>query len=865
MINAGVRVGSFNGTQIYNPTIKEWTGVVVEVLYPEDQNSSVNPISVKDKLVELINGVWLVTAVEFVSGNSFILNLKSFKNPSLEIKPPFGLSNRAAIITPNNGIIVPYWDTNLVSDEIEKIVELHNLETELDYVDLGLLTETEKLKELRIQDFQVPRGDTQTNENYTGLIGELCFDTETKEVRVHDGEQLGGFIVGYKEPVLEPEPVVENPVKFLGLVPASDFITGSALASMVGLSAGTLINDTTNWVKMNDHGTIILFPMKPIRHSANWSWMNTSNIVYGNRTVVIRGVEYKIRLFKGSDTDRQLEGSDGLNRGYNVESSRQSEWNRLMYQIHSGVHLDPENDNTGSYPYGTLAQFSDEELGLFYTKGKGSSSWCQEKSSTHDSFYVCRGFEGVTPTFIERDTYNYDYLGWRPILEEVPIKGPGFGDLIESKTLSLVDSDYKLDGYSCISGDSLTMVILGSLDDAVGEYTDYALIIFKRLSVTEPFQHQTTVGIGRLDHRQYQYEYPLNSGLNVISCNYNGSSIIFHNTKLWKSFEYVYVNNVWGSLGEILTDGTDPLFGRVFYVSNTNATESLALVVGYDSDGENALKYVVKTNGTWYIRETIDKNIITCQQDYFYWYTTESNGRILLSVEEVYDPEFHTKPIGESRILTKVDGVWTTESVVGPSIIEDPDLMDGPIKSYISPNGNTVITVNLLSTVTNPVDIYGDIMEFVPEVSDIRIYINEKIDGVWIRTSFIDSTTLRGLGLSDSVLYLGSTIKMDSDNKLYVSAKLRHDFDPNYGYDLNRGGVLVFDKVNGDWKTIITIALGNDSGNYNPFSDVSYPYGYASTFELSDSSNELIVVDNTTYPTPEDPVGLPGVIFTYLV
>ena len=40
---------------------------------------------------------------------------------------------------------------------------------------------------------QVRRGTTTQNNNFTGLAGELSFDTTSKNLRVHDGETLGGF------------------------------------------------------------------------------------------------------------------------------------------------------------------------------------------------------------------------------------------------------------------------------------------------------------------------------------------------------------------------------------------------------------------------------------------------------------------------------------------------------------------------------------------------------------------------------------------------------------------------------------------------------------------------------------------------
>lgn len=39
---------------------------------------------------------------------------------------------------------------------------------------------------------QIKRGDSNANETYIGMPGEITMDTETKTVRVHDGETAGG-------------------------------------------------------------------------------------------------------------------------------------------------------------------------------------------------------------------------------------------------------------------------------------------------------------------------------------------------------------------------------------------------------------------------------------------------------------------------------------------------------------------------------------------------------------------------------------------------------------------------------------------------------------------------------------------------
>lgn len=40
---------------------------------------------------------------------------------------------------------------------------------------------------------QIRRGTTAQNDNFTGLTGEITFDTDAKTLRVHDGVKLGGY------------------------------------------------------------------------------------------------------------------------------------------------------------------------------------------------------------------------------------------------------------------------------------------------------------------------------------------------------------------------------------------------------------------------------------------------------------------------------------------------------------------------------------------------------------------------------------------------------------------------------------------------------------------------------------------------
>lgn len=51
---------------------------------------------------------------------------------------------------------------------------------------------------------QLRRGTTAQNDNFTGLAGEITFDTTAKTLRVHDGTTLGGFALARADEIPTP-------------------------------------------------------------------------------------------------------------------------------------------------------------------------------------------------------------------------------------------------------------------------------------------------------------------------------------------------------------------------------------------------------------------------------------------------------------------------------------------------------------------------------------------------------------------------------------------------------------------------------------------------------------------------------------
>lgn len=54
--------------------------------------------------------------------------------------------------------------------------------------------------------WQIRRGTTAENNEFTGAIGEITMDTEKKQLRIHDGETLGGIEIPTVAPIGKRQP-----------------------------------------------------------------------------------------------------------------------------------------------------------------------------------------------------------------------------------------------------------------------------------------------------------------------------------------------------------------------------------------------------------------------------------------------------------------------------------------------------------------------------------------------------------------------------------------------------------------------------------------------------------------------------------
>jgi hypothetical protein len=198
---------------------------------------------------------------------------------------------------------------------------------------------------------------------------------------------------GWRPMLIKKSTIPATPFK--GEVQAADFISGSALAAAVGFTTGTLVNDTTPWLKFVDAGKTFYMPKKVIRQALSWTQLNVLGLITGTKTVVIGGLTYKVRAMTGGD------GSDpsGVAGG---------EYNNYFLRV------------TTSYPGSDGAWGTNTPSDMGWTGGtsNGELQICKEASTSGG--HLLRGYPGFAGIWYEPDDTAYPGYGWRPVLELVP-------------------------------------------------------------------------------------------------------------------------------------------------------------------------------------------------------------------------------------------------------------------------------------------------------------------------------------------------------------------------------------------------------------------------------------------------------------
>lgn len=205
-------------------------------------------------------------------------------------------------------------------------------------------------------------------------------------------------------------------VTFLGEVCGEALgISNATLIETFNLPTTNIQNQQEPWLRFTIDGKTVLVAKKPLLHSVSWDTLEECGVVFGNNVIEVGDFKYKIRLLSG------VSKTPGINEiGFDSQSTHGSEWNRLMYRVHSGVHTDPKNV-MDSNPHAALADYSDSDLIMYPTFGLGSKTWCMESAGSED-YKVIRGYSGVSA--LSRDLSSTPHVngGWRPVLELVGVR-----------------------------------------------------------------------------------------------------------------------------------------------------------------------------------------------------------------------------------------------------------------------------------------------------------------------------------------------------------------------------------------------------------------------------------------------------------
>jgi N-acetylneuraminic acid mutarotase len=195
---------------------------------------------------------------------------------------------------------------------------------------------------------------------------------------------------------------------FKGVVHSADFIYGDALATLVGLSSGGVMNNAAGWLHfIEDTGLELYIAKKPIRYATSYEAIMaaTNN---GGKEVTIRGEVYICRLLSGAISTAAP--ANAANAG--------GEWNRYMYNVY-------DNTDRASIPDALLwGNYTIPMLGLANKTGSdlsdGVFTVCSE---TVTNGYVLRGNDWqVSNGNPIKGIWNMPannpqtYYGWRPVL-----------------------------------------------------------------------------------------------------------------------------------------------------------------------------------------------------------------------------------------------------------------------------------------------------------------------------------------------------------------------------------------------------------------------------------------------------------------
>lgn len=228
--------------------------------------------------------------------------------------------------------------------------------------------------------------------------------------------------------ILQNQSVDLSYLRLNGEVLSDNFITGSALAAEVGLTAGTLINNNTSWLSIEYYGRRMMIPKLSLRRNIQWRHLYQSGLVYGTdddgltpsgnprnqlTVVEINGIKYKVYLLSGTDGDIDPSATiSGSAVAYNLSGFRYGEVQKIFYPL-----ITDSLQNVYKGP--KIADYKQKDLGFGGGGANGFSIWTRSTYGPNSAERIYIRNPDISSYFHQSATYTDTSFGWKPVLEEI--------------------------------------------------------------------------------------------------------------------------------------------------------------------------------------------------------------------------------------------------------------------------------------------------------------------------------------------------------------------------------------------------------------------------------------------------------------
>lgn len=198
-----------------------------------------------------------------------------------------------------------------------------------------------------------------------------------------------------------------------GAVSSTDFFSGSELATLTGVTQGTLINDATDWLKLSKDNKVIYMPKKAIRTGLTWNMIDGlgMRLPSQNKIITKGGKNYRVRLIQGTGTGWANQTGDDPTGCYD------SEFNRFIYRLCALSAPSETPPVLGSYSLADLGMRLADNGCCFICQEGNSSTYVQRNGgseATQNGTSWNSLQTGVSSNLADQ------YRGWRPVLELLP-------------------------------------------------------------------------------------------------------------------------------------------------------------------------------------------------------------------------------------------------------------------------------------------------------------------------------------------------------------------------------------------------------------------------------------------------------------